>query len=89
MHLDRNSRPDHGAFSFPGGDSMKEIVMVNFRPKPHQAEKLRSMAEATGLTMSDVLRTLVDSAEVVSVPEFRAYLPQKESGNESIAGQSS
>ena len=45
-------------------------AFVGFRTTEHQAEKLNTLAEQTGLSLSGVLRALVDRAETEPVEKI-------------------
>lgn len=47
--------------------SVSKGIFVGFRTTEHQAEKLNSLAEQTGLSLSAVLRALVEVADAEPV----------------------
>lgn len=41
---------------------------IAFRTTPTQRQRIKALCEATGLTRSEILRSLIDSATLVSRP---------------------
>lgn len=44
---------------------------AGFKAEQHHLEKLRLLASTTGLTTGDILRALVENAEVKAIPVLR------------------
>lgn len=61
---------------------VRKGAFVGFRTTEHQAAKLSTLAQQSGLSLSGVLRALVDNAEVVPaqriVPVIRVAGLEKE-----------
>jgi len=57
---------------------MSEQKIIGFQPNSGQREKLLSMASRTGMTVSQILRTLVDQA---GVERYQAYRPTLQKHN--------
>lgn len=60
-------------FKFPKEPCMKNLVL-GVRVTPQQRERLEQLAGEAGMSLSHFLRTLLESAELVSKPEVKAVV---------------
>ncbi len=64
---------------------------VGFRALDEEARKLKAIKEQTGLSMSEILRSLVQSAVVEPVTAYRVVAKKnsRNSGNNTVTAESS
>ncbi len=59
-----------------GREKLEQMVTVCFRTTPQQKAKLTWLAKKTGRQLSQVLRVLVDQAELAQYPDIRLGSPR-------------
>lgn len=66
---------------------MKDFSFIGFRATNEERSRLESLSEASGLGLSEVLRSLIKTATVEGRPEFTASIKATKNGDSAKSRQ--